>query len=146
MACQECGFALFNPVRELSVSEVGVYNDTRFYGRSIVLLNNHYESLENIPEEEYISFFADVRAMVVVLKKVTKSQRINVSVLGNTEAHVHAHLIPRYPEKESLPGKSPWNDPRPHSVLNDGDLSDLQQKLLIGLIDTGIKQRNVSCL
>lgn len=116
--CETCGFELWNHIPEpLPVSSLGLYSDNRFPGRSILKLNTHKETLEDLEPELLTAFMLDVQKAVKVLKQVTGSNRINVAVLGNTVPHVHAHRIPRYPETETFPGKSPWNDPRPLQPL-----------------------------
>jgi diadenosine tetraphosphate (Ap4A) HIT family hydrolase len=42
-----------------------------------------------------------------------KPYRENVSILGNSEPHLHAHLIPRYEEPVEVFGIT-FTDPRPH--------------------------------
>lgn len=113
-SCPDCSFELYYPVSQLEVSNWGIYDDARFKGRSIVSLQSHYTDLTQIPEEPFNMFMADIRKAMNILQLTTKCTRVNLAILGNTVNHVHAHLIPRYPNQEENPGKSPWNDPRPH--------------------------------
>lgn len=129
-ACVECGFFLFHPVGSFSVSHLGIYSDERFPGRSILVLNQHEENIDTMPEDLYMDFCKDIRRAVALLKEATGSERINVSILGNTEPHVHAHLIPRWAEKEALPGKSPWNDPRAYAPLSPEELDKIKQTFI----------------
>lgn len=110
--CETCGFSLWNPIKNLSTSSLSLYDDGRFPGRCILKLNLHYEALEDIPNLLLNQYMADVKEAVNLIKQVTGSLRVNIAILGNTVPHVHAHLIPRYPENEQYPGKSPWNDQR----------------------------------
>lgn len=128
--CVECGFSLFHYVGSFAVSHLGIYSDSRFPGRAILALNCHEENVDTMPEETYVQFCKDIRTAVSILKKATGSERINVSILGNSEPHVHAHLIPRWPENEALPGKSPWNDPREYQPLLDDELEAIKDKLI----------------
>lgn len=73
----------------------------------------------------------EIQQSVTLLKQITGSDRINISFLGNTVPHMHAHLIPRYPHNEQYPGKSPWNDPRKLTKLNDIELNDLLKKFTL---------------
>lgn len=115
--CSSCGFELFTPISAMPNSLVGLYDDARFPGRCIVSAKNHSESFDEWDDETTLLFMRDIKAVSKAIKTVTGSDRVNFSILGNTVAHVHAHLIPRYPELEKNPGKSPWNDERPHSEL-----------------------------
>jgi diadenosine tetraphosphate (Ap4A) HIT family hydrolase len=132
--CSECGFSLYNYVMSFGVSHLGIYNDNRFPGRSILLLDKHEEQVDEMDEELYLAFCGDIRKAVKILKEATGSQRINVSILGNTESHIHAHLIPRFPENEEFPGKSPWNDKRTHLPLSDEHLTRLKNGMTAYLL------------
>lgn len=125
--CDECSFGLWLPIANLSTSSLGLYSDNRFPGRCILSLTEHYEALEDVPACLLNRFMDDVRNALTAIKKATGSQRVNFAILGNTVSHVHAHLIPRYPENEAFPGMSPWNDSRVKTSLDE-----VQEK---GLVD-----------
>lgn len=126
--CEVCGFELWLPTRKYPNSTLGLYNDARFPGRSILKLNEHHTEFESLPQKLLHSYMEEVQQAVQLLKEVTGSERVNISFLGNTVPHVHAHLIPRYPDIEQFPGKSPWNDPRKLATLNGIELSKLLDK------------------
>lgn len=127
--CVACGFTLWNPVADLTVSAVGVYSDARFPGRSLLVLNEHYEDLTHLPLDVAAAFHADLRAYADALREVTGAQRLNYAVLGNAEPHVHWHIFPRHPQTEPAPDKSPWDDPRPRLALPAAQLDGLVIRL-----------------
>lgn len=133
MRCDVCGFELWVPVKALEVSTLGIYNDDRFPGRSILALNEHESLLEELTEEELFAFMLDVQKAVRAIKKATGSNRVNVAVLGNRDPHVHAHLIPRYPANEAKPDSSPWDDPRVKEKLSDEEIQTIKARLLYNL-------------
>lgn len=114
----ECGFVLWNPIAKSETSRLGLYDDARFPGRCILRLDAHYDSLEELPEDILISFMEDVQTSISAIKAATGAVRVNVAILGNRDSHVHAHLIPRFPEKEQFPDCSPWNDQRTKENLS----------------------------
>lgn len=116
--CPACSFEVFNPVMILPNSDLGLYNDIRFPGRCILSFRKHEEHLEDMNSADVVLFMEDVKTSINAIKEATGVFRVNFAVLGNTENHVHAHLIPRYPENEKHPGKSPWNDIREHAELD----------------------------
>lgn len=120
-ACGSCSFQLWLPYGELTRSSLGLYSDARFPGRTILTLNDHYEQLDQVPRTLANDFMEDMQQAVALLKTALGSPRINVAILGNAEAHVHAHLIPRYPTQEPLPERSPWDDPRPRVKLEPAE-------------------------
>lgn len=115
--CSACNFQLFNPIAELPTALVGLYDDERFPGRCIVSAKVHSENFDEWDDESSSLFIQDVKQVSRAIKAVTGSDRVNFSILGNAVPHVHAHLIPRYPEFEEYPNKSPWNDKRDHKEL-----------------------------
>lgn len=127
--CQGCDFALWIPLARLSVSNVGLYDDARFPGRLIVTLHDHYEHLDEVPDELMMAFTNDVRACSSILRAELTAKRTNVAILGNREAHIHAHIIPRIGELEPLPREAPWRDPRPRSDMPLGQRSKVIQVL-----------------
>lgn len=116
--CIECGFGLWKPIAELEVSEIGLYSDSRFPGRCILKLNEHMTQLEELDEGLLLLFMKDSQRAIKAILKSTDAQRVNFSILGNAEPHIHAHLIPRVPELEEFPNKSPWNDSRERTDLS----------------------------
>ncbi|WP_396652300.1 HIT family protein [Microbacterium sp. SLBN-146] len=114
---------------------MGLYSDARFPGRCIVSLNEHAEHLDDLPKDTVSSFMINVAMASKALRIATDAPRINVAILGNQEGHVHAHLIPRYPDSEPLPNKAPWEDPRPRGALDEGD-----ERRLVNLIARALTQ------
>lgn len=133
--CPVCNFKLFVPVSKMTVSALGVYNDARFEGRSILSLTPHYDSLEEVPIGAASLFMKDIQDAMKALQSATGAARVNVAILGNRESHVHAHLIPRYPAQEKFPDCSPWDDPREKTFLSDDDLSLLVLRIKACLLD-----------
>ncbi len=115
--CSVCNFDIWNPYGQLSVSSLGLYSDSRFPGRTILRLDQHFDQLDEIPADLSAAFFDDVQQTVWRLKEYTGALRVNLAILGNSEPHIHAHLIPRKPIQEPEPNKSPWDDPRPRTPL-----------------------------
>lgn len=127
--CKDCGFDLWLPIAELSVSTLGFYNDGRWPGRCILVLNDHAEHLEDVSSEQATNFLSDIQRAGRAIKNVSGAYRINYAILGNEVPHVHAHLIPRAGCSESLPTRPPWEDPRPLRKLSQRDVSDWISKI-----------------
>ena len=125
-ACPTCNFELWNPVDTgftLRVSDMGIYDDARFPGRSILRLRDHATDLTAVEPHALMDFMLDIQTASAAIKQASGADRINVAILGNTERHVHAHLIPRIRSREPLPDRSPWDDPRPKESLNSSALA-----------------------
>ena len=128
--CTFCGFGLYHAINaSLQVSRAGVYDDARFPGRVIMMLNRHHEQIETLDPGELAKFWEVAIKVGLAVKRVTGASRINYAVLGNAEPHLHVHIIPRHPSQEQLPTRSPWSDPRPHEELPLEEIMKLQEKL-----------------
>jgi diadenosine tetraphosphate (Ap4A) HIT family hydrolase len=117
----------------LAVSELGIYADARFPGRSLLAYRNHAENLDELPKPDLAALWNDAITVGSLLRSVVGATRINYAVLGNVERHLHIHIIPRKPELEPLPTRSAWSDPRPLRELGQREYSYLAEKLSAGL-------------
>tara|TARA_B100001146_G_C16042014_1_gene374029 strand:+ start:211 stop:639 length:429 start_codon:yes stop_codon:yes gene_type:complete len=131
--CLVCGFQLWNPVASLPNTLVGLYDDARFPGRCLVSYRTHLDDLTEFTPEQMAQFMTESMRVSRAIKTVTGCARVNFAVLGNAVQHVHAHLIPRYPDTEDLPHRAPWSDPRKQIALPDNDkqrlIHQIQQQI-----------------
>lgn len=118
-SCEDCGFELFLPIQRMPNSRLGLYDDARFPGRCILSLRDHYEHLEDVPLDLSMRFMEVIQHCAAGIRRATGCDRVNVAILGNAVPHVHAHLIPRFGDREALPRKSPWDDPRTRQPLGE---------------------------
>ena len=125
--CEVCGFRLWLPIAELNVSMLGLYSDRRFFpGRCLLALKEHAEHWEGLSHDLLHQFVDDSQIAIDAIRKATEVEHRESGDIGNTDPHVHFHLIPRYPESEPNPTKSPWNDPRKQEVLMTTDAARLR--------------------
>lgn len=130
--CKDCGFELWHPLWSNPIVQVGLYDDARFPGRMIVMLNEHYDHFDEVPESLTANFMWELQCISRVARSVLAAERINMSILGNAVSHVHAHLIPRR-ATDPLPYSAPWSDPRPRATLEIEALEQLTLKLSTAL-------------
>lgn len=81
--------------------------DQRFKGRSILAFKYHVEDIRHIENEEYANFWKDIKSFATAIEKAYHPDRINYSILMNTDPHVHCHIIPRYTSDPNW-GRPPW--------------------------------------
>lgn len=115
--CKICSFRLWLPIKKLSVSTLGLYDDARYPGRCILVYHEHLEDFAELDIDSAARFIEDVQKAARAIKKATNADRMNYAILGNTEPHLHFHLIPRKIDNEPIPNRSPWNHPDPLSQL-----------------------------
>ena len=135
--CRVCDFDVWHPVAQLSVSVLGLYDDSRWPYRSILVLKNHHEHLDELDLDLANRFFLDLSIAGRAIREESRSLRVNYAILGNEVAHVHAHLIPRGAGPEMVPNRPPWEDPRPVGSLGIERLTECiagMQRRLNGLL------------
>ena len=131
--CNECNFQVWIPIAELGISHVGLYDDARFPGRCIVVLNRHEESLHSLSSDEADQFFRDAMSVGRALSVELKAEKVNYAVLGNSEPHLHWHVIPRFSSQEQNPLRPPWEHPERASTLGDLAISHLADRIRTAL-------------
>lgn len=117
--CDTCGFELWVPAAELLVSTLGLYDDARFPGRSLLVMNDHVEDFATLRRSLRDAFMDDVQRAARAIVQVTGARRVNYAILGNAEPHVHFHLVPRRIEgvPDPVPNRAPWTHPDPVHAL-----------------------------
>lgn len=128
-ACDVCGFKLWLPISQLRRSALGLYDDARFPGRCILAFMSHEEQLWDLDSVTAAAFLEDARDAARAIARATDSPRVNYAVLGNTEPHLHWHLIPRFPDREPLPARPPWEHPERASPLDISAVSSLTERI-----------------
>ncbi|WP_341935267.1 hypothetical protein MRBLWO14_000906 [Microbacterium sp. LWO14-1.2] len=136
--CMTCGFELWEPIATSTHGKLGLYNDDRFPGRCILAFPQHADSLESLPMDSMMGFLRDIQIAMRAIRLATGARRVNVSILGNRDPHLHAHLVPRWPDREEFPDCSPWNDRREKGQLPAGRVRELKADILATMrsIDT----------
>lgn len=144
--CSRCGFGLWLPIMRMNESEIGLYSDSRFPGRCIVTMQDHFDHISDVPAFKLMTFMEEVQFSVEAIKAATGCERVNVAILGNAESHVHAHLVPRHPDREPRPNKAPWEDPRKKEQLTASEEERLMDAIRSGLEQSLTKSAKVPIL
>jgi diadenosine tetraphosphate (Ap4A) HIT family hydrolase len=66
------------------------------FGKCHVMAKYHSIFLYDMPQNELTGFFTDVQLCARALHFVTESIKVNYEIHGNSAAHLHCHLFPRY--------------------------------------------------
>lgn len=80
-----------------------VIGDVQFLPGYCVLLGKdpHAKALADMPRQERVQFLADTDLLATAVERACRDadprfRRMNIDILGNTDAIVHAHIWPRY--------------------------------------------------
>ncbi|MBT3585863.1 MAG: HIT family protein [Halobacteriovoraceae bacterium] len=97
-----------------------VVGDHQLYrGYSLLLLKEHVTELHQLPEKMFLGLMEELRVAGQAIEKTFMPDKMNYSCLGNSDPHVHWHLIPRY-KRDGDWGELPWKKIR----LEDKHLMD----------------------
>lgn len=76
---------------------VFVVGDHQFHeGYSLVLLKNHLRELHDLPPDVQLEHFSEVMRATSAVRATYSPWKLNHACYGNSEPHVHWHIIPRY--------------------------------------------------
>ena len=107
-------------IASLSISTLYLYRDQRFRGYSLLIFDaRHATGLEELSDDEYNAFMADLRQAVRAVRAAVQPDHMNYECLGNRSPHLHWHIVPRYRD-----------DPRWGYPIWDGEPFEPRQKTL----------------
>lgn len=107
-------------------SGYAVIGDVQFLPGYCVLLgrDSHTKSLAEMARKDRVQFLADSDLLATAVEQACRDadpafRRVNIEILGNADAFLHAHIWPRYgwepPEMIRRPvwlyGPASWEDP-----------------------------------
>lgn len=94
-------------VKELKSGYV-VLGDHQFYkGYTLLLSKTHADELYKLKRKERTQFLEDMALVAEAVYKAFKPKKLNYELLGNTDSHLHWHIIPRY-GSEPKPETAIW--------------------------------------
>jgi len=123
--CASCGFEQARAIAKLRVTTLCFYDDARFPGRVVLVLNDHAELIEDLSLEVARDLALDVRQAAAAVRVASGARRINYAAFGNVVPHVHVHLIPRHGAWETAPQATAWDHPAPETKLAPGEADRL---------------------
>ena len=84
-------------IAELSISTLFLYREQRFRGYCILSFSTwDATQLEMLNDTEYQQFMQDLRRASQAIRAALTPDHMNYELLGNTNPHLHWHIVPRY--------------------------------------------------
>ncbi|MEM0913915.1 MAG: hypothetical protein AAGK09_04815 [Planctomycetota bacterium] len=116
-----------------------VLGDVQFLpGYCLLLPDPVVGSLNDLPPDQRGQYLVDMAAIGDAILCCTDAYRVNYSILGNTEAALHAHIFARYRDEPDERRRGPaWfyygqtDDMKPFSEGRDRPLMDALRNALI---------------
>lgn len=84
-------------IADLNISTLFLYREQRFRGYCILSFSPwNAVTLESLSDEEYQQFSLDLRTAGKALRAALNPDHMNYELLGNSNPHLHWHIVPRY--------------------------------------------------
>ena len=99
--------------------------DQLFRGYTFLTLKQHAEHLHLLPARIQKQFLNDMLQVATALANALKPDRLNYELLGNAQAHLHWHIVPRY-TIDPMWGRPIWAGNRPRKRLASQDYEQLR--------------------
>lgn len=77
---------------------------------------HHVVEPTELAEEETTNYGANLRLIAAAIEEVMRPVKMNYNLLGNSVAHLHAHIVPRYADDPRPGWPFPFPDPEPPSM------------------------------
>jgi diadenosine tetraphosphate (Ap4A) HIT family hydrolase len=149
--CEICErIARFTPENPYLIAELesgyAVLGDNQMYrGYTIFLAKRCVPELHELPSGERSRFLEEMATVAEAVFQAFSPRKLNYELLGNSVAHLHWHLIPRYADDE----KSTWpiwsnpaflDAPRV-TVIEPAELGDLRERARAALREMQARAR-----
>ncbi|HXJ80912.1 MAG TPA: HIT family protein [Candidatus Methylomirabilis sp.] len=91
-------------------------NDQYYPGYTLVIARRHATELYHLSDLESTAYFQDMLRVARAIDRAFSPRKMNYELLGNTVAHLHWHLFPRY-ANDPNPTRPTWEHVHPPTVL-----------------------------
>ena len=81
--------------------------DQYYRGYTLVIARRHATELYHLPDSESTAYFQDMLRVARAIDRAFSPRKMNYELLGNTVAHLHWHLFPRYADDPN-PSRPTW--------------------------------------
>ena len=88
--------AIMMKVGDMTAGTLYLFKDQAHKGRCVLALGSHKKELFECDEQERNAIMADVAAATKAIKKLWGCTKMNIGSFGDTNPHLHFHLVPKY--------------------------------------------------
>lgn len=128
-------------IQELAVSTLFLFTDQRFRGYCLLVFDpRHVTAIDQLTKDEYALLMNDLRRAAIAVRLALQPDHMNYESLGNTDAHLTWHIVPRYKDDPRW-GQPIWEGwPRNEFNKNRFTLSEAAYRDIIDRIRFALTQ------
>jgi diadenosine tetraphosphate (Ap4A) HIT family hydrolase len=114
----------FRKIQEFPTCIAALIHDQYYPGYTVVIANTHATELYHLPEPESLQYYKDMLRVAKAIATAFQPQKMNYELLGNTVAHLHWHLVPRY-SWDPNPQRPIWEHTHEPKVLSPQEYTEM---------------------
>ena len=118
-------------VCDLSVSELFIFKEQTYHGRTLVAYKGHVDALFDLSDDERNAYMADVAKAAKAMDTVFHPDKINYGAYGDTLSHLHFHLVPKYQDAYGWGGVFEMNPKK--TYLSDDEYAKMIEAIKVAL-------------
>jgi ATP adenylyltransferase len=128
-------------IAPLAISTLYLFRDQRFRGYCLLVFDAwHATSLTDLSNHEYSTFMTDLQRALQAIQHALQPDHLNCESLGNSNPHLHWHIVPRY-KNDPRWGQPIWEGwPRAEFTVNRVSLPEAQERMLIEQIHVTLQR------
>ena len=111
-------------VGPMKASTLYLFKDQAHKGRCVVAFAGHKKELCELTEEERINYAEDLARASGAVKKLWGCTKINLGSYGDSNPHLHFHVVPKYEGGFEFGGSFEITNPNPVH-LSDAEYSEM---------------------
>ena len=120
--------AIMFEVGKMTAGTLYLFKDQAHKGRCVLALNDHKKELCECDAQECADFAKDLAAASGAVKKLWGCTKINLGSFGDTNPHLHFHIVPKYEGGFEFGGNFEITNPNPVH-LTDAEYEEMIQAL-----------------
>jgi len=89
-------------IKEFSTGYAVISKYQYYKGYTLFLCKDHVTELHDLPVKKRKMFLEEMSEVAEAVYHTVKPDKLNYELLGNTEPHMHWHILPRYKNEDEF--------------------------------------------
>lgn len=116
--------AIMFEVGEMKAGTLYLMKDQAHKGRCVVALKGHKKELFECAPQEMADYAEDIARASAAVKELWGCTKINLASFGDTNPHLHFHIVPKYEGGFEFGGSFAITNPEP-VILSDAEYQEM---------------------